>query len=102
MSGPSQPKVEDEQWSDERIEGFLSLKPLDGSDEDYHVLIQAYHHMTPAFFTRFIAMFVAADRNINALSSDGETLFGRISAHAKSQEYSATLKGNGALKASEL
>ena len=29
MSGPSQPKVEDEQWSDERIRGFLSLKPQD-------------------------------------------------------------------------
>ena len=102
MSGPSQPKVEDEQWSDERIQGFLSLKPLDGSDDDYHVLIQAYQHMTPAFFERFITMFAGAGRNINALSLDGETVLDRISVHAKSQEYSATLKGKGALKASEL
>jgi hypothetical protein len=102
VSGPSQPKVEDEQWSDERIQGFLSLKPLDGSDPDYHVLIQAYQHMTPDFFQRFIAMFAESGRNINALSLSGETIFDRVSEHAKSQAYSDVLKSNAALKSSEL
>ena len=98
MSGPSQPKVEDEQWSDERIQGFLSLKPLDGNNEDYHVLIQAYHHMTLDFFQRFISMFCAAGRNINALSLANENLLDRISDHAKSKPYVDVLVANGALK----
>ena len=96
VSGPSQPKVEDEQWSDERIQGFLSLKPLDGSDEDYHVLIQAYHHMTPDFFQRFMTMFCASGRNINALSLAGETLLDRISGHAKAKPYLDALIAKGA------
>ena len=88
VSGPSQPKVEDEQWSDERIQGFLSLKPLDGSDED--------HHMTPDFFQRFMTMFCASGRNINALSLAGETLLDRISGHAKAKPYLDALIAKGA------
>lgn len=96
MSGPSQPKVEDEQWSDERIRGFLSLKPQDETSNDYHILLQAYHHMTAAFFERFIAMFVDAGHDLNALSLDGETILQRISAHHSSSEYAEILKKNGA------
>lgn len=102
MSGPTQPKVEGEEWSDERIKGFLSLKPLDETDADYHVLIQAYQYMIPEFFERFIPMFAEAGRNINALSLDGETILDRISEHGKSQAYLEALKAQGALKASEL
>ena len=96
MSGPSQPKVEDEQWSDERIRGFLSLKPQDETSVDYHILLQAYHHMTAAFFDRFISMFVEAGHNLNASSLDGETILQRISEHNSSSEYVETLKRNGA------
>ena len=97
MSGPSQPKVEDEQWSDDRIKGFLSLKPQDDTNTDYHVLIQAYQHMTAAFFARFIVMFVEAGHDINAQSLDGDTLFSRVSSHASSSDYSAILKQHGAI-----
>lgn len=97
MSGPSQPKVEDEQWSDERIRGFLSLKPQDDTNTDYHVLIQAYQHMTAAFFSRFIIMFVEAGRDINAKSLSGDTLFSRVSTHASSLEYVEILKQHGAI-----
>lgn len=96
MSGPSQPKVEDEQWSDERIRGFLSLKSQDSTDTDYHILLQAYHHMTAAFFARFIVMFVQDGHNINAQSLDGETILSRISSHASSSEYVDILKLHGA------
>jgi hypothetical protein len=97
VSGPSQPKVEDEQWSDDRIRGFLSLKPQDDTNTDFHVLIQAYQHMTAAFFARFIVMFVEAGLDINAKSLDGETLFSRVSSHASSTDYSAILKQHGAI-----
>jgi len=97
VSGPSQPKVEDEQWSDERIKGFLSLKPQDETNPDYHILIQAYQHMTAAFFARFIVMFVEAGHDINAQSLDGETLLARISSHTSSTEYAQVLKDHGAI-----
>jgi hypothetical protein len=96
VSGPSQPKVEDEQWSDERIEGFLSLKPLDGSSHDYHVLSQAYQHMTPAFFERFIDMFVAAGRDLNAKSVEDKTILQLVGEHRRSVAYLETLKAKGA------
>ena len=96
MSGPSQPKVEDEQWSDERIKGFLSLKPLDGSSQDYHVLLQAYQHMTPAFFERFIDMFVAEGRDLNAKSVEDKTILQLVSEHRRSVAYLETLKAKGA------
>jgi len=94
VSGPSQPKVEDEQWSDERIAGFLSLKPVDGSNADYHVLIQAYHHMTPEFFARFVKMFVEQGRDLTAESVAGETLLERISEHARASDYIEVLNAN--------
>ena len=96
MSGPSQPKVEDEQWSDERIKGFLSLKPLDGSSHDYHVLLQAYQHMTPAFFGRFLDMFVAKGCDLNAKSVDGNTILELVSEHRRSVAYLEALKAKGA------
>lgn len=96
MSGPTQPKVEDEQWTDERIAGFLSLKPQDDTTVDYHVLIQAYQHMTPDFFGRFIKMFVAAGRDLNAPSLQGATILKRIAEHVSSIEYANILREHGA------
>ena len=96
MSGPSQPKVEDEQWSDDRIKGFLSLKPLDGSSHDYHVLSKAYQHMTPAFFDRFLAMFVAEGRDLNAKSIEDKTILTLVSEHRRSVDYLKALNAKGA------
>jgi len=96
VSGPSQPKVEDEQWSDERIAGFLDLKPLDDTNVDYHVLLQSYQHMTPDFFSRLVAMFVGAGRDIKAVSLDGETILSRVSAHKSSAAYADILRSKGA------
>ena len=96
MSGPSQPKVEDEQWSDERIKGFLSLKPLDGSSHDYHVLLQAYQHMTPAFFIRFLDMYVAGGRDLSAKSAEDKTILELVSEHRRSVAYLEALKAKGA------
>jgi len=96
VSGPSQPKVEGEEWSDERIKAFLELKPLDDTHPDYHVLIEAYQYMVPEFFSRFIDFFVAAGRDINALSPDNETMCSRMSQHQRAQPYLDLLKSHGA------
>lgn len=96
MSGPSQPKVEGEQWSDERIQSFLALQPLDDKHPDYHVLSQAYQYMVPEFFERFVAFFVAAGRDLNAQSPEGETLLARIKQHGRAEPYIAILVKAGA------
>lgn len=96
MSGPSQPKVEGEEWSDERIKGFLELEPRDDTAPDYHVLKEAYQYMLPEFFERFVPFFVAAGRDINAQNQDGESLLVRIQAFAKSGPYCEILKASGA------
>lgn len=97
MSGPSQPKVEGEQWSDERIQAFLDLSPVDTAiNPDYHVLLQAYQYMIPEFFARFIEFFVAANRDLTALSPDGETIFQRLSQHGRSEPYLTILSNHGA------
>lgn len=96
MSGPSQPKVEGEQWSDERIKAFLDLEPLDGKDPDYHVLIEAYQYMVPEFFERFVTFFVEAGRDINAKSPEGDTILARIKQHGRSAPYAKVLEQAGA------
>lgn len=96
MSGPSQPKVEGEQWSDERIRSFLDLTPLNERHPDFHVLIEAYQYMVPEFFARFVEIFSADGRDINALSPDGETILERVGQHGRSKAYADVLVRFGA------
>lgn len=64
MSGPDKPKVIGEEWSDERIRGFLDIVPYDPAiNADYHVLLKAYRAMRAEDFERFIGFFVAAGRD---------------------------------------
>lgn len=97
MSGPSQPKVEGEEWSDERIKAFLELTPRDETNADYHVLKEAYQYMTPEFFERFVPFFVDAGKDINAKNLQNESLSERIQDFGKAAPYLAILKANGAV-----
>jgi len=81
MAGPSQPKVIDEVWSDERVKGFLSLEPYGDESADYHVLLKAYRGMRPADFERFLDFFIEAGRNPDACDPAGQTLWQTIGAH---------------------
>ncbi len=96
MSGPSQPKTVDEDWSDERVKSFLSLQPLDELNPDYHVLIKAYQAMVAPDFARFVTFFVAEGRDINAKDSNGKTILDLISQHGRSAAYADSLKSAGA------
>ncbi|KZY65880.1 hypothetical protein A3742_30620 [Oleiphilus sp. HI0071] len=97
MSGPSQPKVEGEEWSDERIKGFLGLQPRDDTHADYHVLKEAYQYMTPEFFARFVPFFVEAGRDINAKNPQNESLSERIKGFGKAAPYLEVLLAHGAI-----
>ncbi len=102
MSGPSQPKVVGEDWSDERVKGFLDLTCYDETHPDFHVLRESYQHMLAPDFARLIGFFVAAGRDINARSKDGETILDLVRQHGRSQDYIKALEDVGGKSAAEL
>lgn len=89
-------KVLDEVWDDERIAGYLALRPGDGSDPDHHVLLTAYRGMREDDFARFIPMFIGAGRNLNAVGTAGKTLLEEVSEHRYGAAYAETLRAHGA------
>lgn len=102
MSGPEKPKVIGEEWSDERVKGFLFQSPHDARiNPDYHVLIKAYQNMREHDFDRFVGFFVEAGRDLDARNEDGETILDHISRHKRSQDYADALIRAGAKKAAE-
>jgi hypothetical protein len=103
MSGPEQPKVIGEEWSDERVKGFLFISPYDARiNADYNALLKAYQAMRAGDFERFIGFFREAGRDLNAVGPDGETILDHISEHRRSVEYVQALRTAGAKKAAEL
>lgn len=97
MSGPDKPKVIGEEWSDERVKGFLAIDIYDKSENpDYHVLLKAYQAMRAGDFERFIGFFVEAGRDVNAANGEGETILDLISQHRKGGDYAQALEKAGA------
>ncbi len=89
-------KVLDEVWTEERIRGFLEIEPPAGVDADFHTLLRAYQQMRADDFASFIAMYVAAGRDINARNNQGENLLDIVATHRLGTEFAATLKAAGA------
>lgn len=89
-------KVLDEVWDDARVASFLELRPGPGTDPDYHVLLTAYRSMRAEDFARFIPMFVAAGRNLDACGPEGTSLLAEVSSHRYGAPYAETLRAHGA------
>ena len=51
-------KVVDEVWTEEHVKSFLNVKPHDGSDEDFHMLLKAYQSMRASDFELFVSFSV--------------------------------------------
>ena len=51
MAGPSQPKVTNEIWNDDRVKSFLLMEPYGSENADFHVLLKAYRGMRPNDFS---------------------------------------------------
>jgi len=97
MSGPDKPKVIGEEWSDERVKGFLAIEPYDAAiNDDFNALQKAYFAMRAEDFERFVGFFVEAGRDLNAQNERGETMLDIISQHRRSTAYAKTLKSAGA------
>jgi len=88
--------VTDEWWSDERIREFLALQPAPGEAADYHALLKAYRGMVPEAFTRFVAFFIEAGRNLNEPGPGGKTILQLVSEHRHGTAYADILRAAGA------
>ena len=85
-----------EEWSDARLQSFLSLQPPQGMPTDYNILLKAYRGMTADLFERFLPLFVEAGHDLNACLADGSTLLDHVCEHRKSASYVEMLKQAGA------
>lgn len=81
MAGPSQPKVTDEIWNDDRVRDFLEMEPYGRENADFHVLLKAYRGMRSNDFVRFLSFFSETGRNLDAKDSSGRTLWTIITDH---------------------
>jgi len=91
----------DEEWSDERLQTFLTLEPPESLPADYNVLLKAYRGMTAELFARFLPIFNATKRDINARLENGSTFLDLVLQHRKSVDYADALRDNGAISSKD-
>ncbi len=89
-------KVLDEVWTEEHIKSFLNVRPHDGSDENFYMLLKAYRSMRPGDFSLFVEFFSADKRDINAAGNDGKTVLDIVRQHRHGEPYAKILKAAGA------
>lgn len=85
--GVSQPARFGEDWSDERVKGYLNQAAPVGDNADFHALMTAYKHMRSCDFERFVGFFQAAGRDINARNSEGKSLLDLVKTHPKATDF---------------
>ncbi len=93
---PDKKTVVDEIWDDERVAGFLDKQPPAGESADYFALHTAYQSMREDDFDRFLTLFCAAGRDLNATSAAGRSLASVISEHRHGGGFAELLKRHGA------
>ena len=89
-------KVLDDVWTPEHVKSFLSVRPHDNTDEDFHMLLKAYQSMRADDFTLFIEYFREQNRQINATGLDGRSVLEIVTEHRHGSEYATILKAAGA------
>ncbi|MDF3029503.1 MAG: hypothetical protein K0R03_61 [Moraxellaceae bacterium] len=85
--GVTQPARFGEDWSDERVKGYLDRQAPAGESTDFHVLVTAYKHMRAYDFERFIGYFLEAGRDVNARGPEGKSLLEIVRGHPKSVDF---------------
>jgi len=89
-------KVLDEVWTEDHVRSFLQVRPHDGSDENFYMLLKAYQSMRAEDFALFVQFFAEQKRDLNATGKDGRTVLEIISEHRRGEQYAAILKAVGA------
>ena len=80
-------KVVGEEMTDAQIALFMQGSAPRGIDSDYFLLERAYRSLRAHDFARFITLFGAAGRRIDAHNPEGKTLAEIIAGHRKGQPY---------------
>jgi len=89
-------KVIDDVWTEDHVRSFLTVRPHDNSDEDFHMLLKAYQSMRASDFELFIGFFGNEKRNINATGIDGRDVLSIVREHRHGGEYADILVAAGA------
>lgn len=88
----SQPARFGEDWSDERVAGYLNRQAPAGTDADFHALHTAYKHMRAEDFARFLNVFKSAGRRVDARNPQGNSLLDLVAAHPASAAFAHLLQ----------
>ncbi len=91
------PKIIDEVWTEDHVRSFLNVRPHDGADEDFHMLLKAYQSMRASDFELFVGFFVAQNRNLDAIGKEGHSVIQILGDHRHGAEYADILKAAGAV-----
>lgn len=89
-------KVIGEELDETKVARYLDMQPAGDENVDFHVLTKAYRGLPPEPFGRFLDMFVAAGRNINATDQAGRTFLASIKGNIGHPEYVEIAKAHGA------
>jgi hypothetical protein len=89
-------KVLDEVWTEDHVRSFLQVRPHDGSDENFHMLLKAYQSMRAEDFELFLQFFTAEKRDVNATGKDGRSVLDIVKTHRHGVEYVSILTAAGA------
>lgn len=92
-------KVIDEVWDDARVASFLRRLPPQGakpSEADFWMLLVAYQAMRPGDFERFLKLFVAEGKNLDAENDRQQSLADYIASHRHAEEFIQALTAAGA------
>ena len=89
-------KVLDEVWTEDHVKSFLQVRPHDGSDENFYMLLKAYQSMRASDFELFVAFMKEQGRDLNATGKDGRSVLEIVSEHQHGAAYANILKAAGA------
>lgn len=90
-------KVLDDVWTEDHVRSFLDVRPHDGSDENFYILLKSYQSMRASDFELFLSFFCEQKRDLNAVGNDGRTVLEIVSTHGHGDEYAAILRAAGAV-----
>ncbi len=97
MSSKDKEKVIGEDLDTAKIARFLEMEPYGSDSTDFHILLKAYRGLPVEAFERFLEMFKAKQRDINACDPQGRTLLQLATDNQRHPEYVVLLKKFGAL-----
>ncbi len=91
-------KVIGEELDETKVARYLEMQPVGDENADFHVLTKAYRGLPPEPFGRFLDMFVAAGRNINAHDAQGRTFLATIIGNVGQPAYVDIARERGAIE----